>query len=116
MDRPAQFKAADEPRILEAAAIQQIVQRLMSSSTTTITPPQIVLKWAMQQGTSTIPKSVNAGRIAENLAAAALPDLSVDDMAAIEALNSIDRRFVDGTFWTMPPGSPYTLADLWDDE
>lgn len=121
VDRPAQFKAADEPRILECAAIQQMAQRLCTSSSSTcatpivITPAQVVLKWAMQQGTSTIPKSVDAGRIAENLAAAAMPDLSVDDMNIIASLDS-DRRFVDGTFWTLPPGSPYTLANLWDDE
>jgi alcohol dehydrogenase (NADP+) len=107
MDRPSQFKAADEPRILETPVIKQIAAKI------SLTPAQVVLKWAMQQGTSVIPKSVNPGRIVENLATLRQGELSNDDMAAIEQLN-VDRRFVGGEFWT-PQGSPYTLKTLWDD-
>ena len=68
----------------------------------------------MQQGTSTIPKSVNAKRILENLQAVHLSDLSDDDMQAIAALDA-HRRIVKGDFWTDAPGSPWTTETLWDE-
>jgi diketogulonate reductase-like aldo/keto reductase len=51
---------------------------------------QVILRWDLQNGVVTIPKSTNEARIAEN---ADLFDfeLSADDMAAIDALNE-DRR------------------------
>ncbi|ASA23837.1 aldo/keto reductase [Paenibacillus donghaensis] len=55
------------------------------------TPAQIVLRWDLQQGVITIPKSVHAERIVEN---AGFFDftLSDDDVKAIEELNE-DNRF-----------------------
>lgn len=55
------------------------------------TPAQIVLRWDLQQGVITIPKSVNADRIKEN---AGFFDftLSDEDVKAIEDLNK-DHRF-----------------------
>lgn len=55
------------------------------------TPAQIVLRWDLQQGVITIPKSVNAHRIKEN---AGFFDftLSDEDVKAIEDLNQ-DHRF-----------------------
>lgn len=55
------------------------------------TPAQIVLRWDLQQGVITIPKSVNADRIKEN---AGFFDftLSDEDVKAIEGLNK-DHRF-----------------------
>jgi methylglyoxal/glyoxal reductase len=52
---------------------------------------QVVLRWNLQRGLVTIPKSVRRERIREN---AAIFDfaLSPEDMAAIDALNE-DRRF-----------------------
>lgn len=54
------------------------------------TVAQIVLRWDLQQGVVTIPKSVNAKRIAEN---AGFFDftLSEEDVKAIEALNRNHR-------------------------
>ena len=57
-----------------------------------------------------IPKSVDPGRLAENLAAAEL-ELDASAMDAIGALDRA-RRYVDGTFWEQP-GSGYTVAELW---
>lgn len=55
------------------------------------TPAQIVLRWDLQQGVITIPKSVHADRIKEN---AGFFDftLSDEDVKAIEGLNQ-DHRF-----------------------
>jgi alcohol dehydrogenase (NADP+) len=109
MDRPDQFKAPDEPCILDDPTIHALAKTLKAS------PAQVILKWALQRGTSTIPKSVHVGRMKENLAAAAMVDLEPDTMHVIGAL---DRRLrlVDGTFWTTPAGSPYTLENLWDED
>jgi len=54
------------------------------------TPSQIVLRWDLQHGVVTIPKSVRASRIKEN---ADLFDfqLSPEDMAEIDALNRNER-------------------------
>lgn len=74
-------------------------------------PAQILIAWALQRGTSVIPKSTNPGRLRQNFEAAKIK-LSDEEMKKI---NAIDRhhRFIDGSFWT-PDGSPYTLENLWD--
>ena len=76
------------------------------------TPAQVVLAWAMERGTSPIPKSTNPRRLQENFASQNVA-LTHTDMVAI---NALDRhyRYVDGTFWTRP-GGPYTLENLWDE-
>jgi diketogulonate reductase-like aldo/keto reductase len=51
------------------------------------TPAQVVLRWQIQNGISAIPKSVNAGRIAENFDIFDF-ELTAADMTAIEALDS----------------------------
>jgi diketogulonate reductase-like aldo/keto reductase len=51
------------------------------------TPAQVVLRWHLQNGVSAIPKSFNAGRIAENFDIFDF-ELSADDMAAIDALDT----------------------------
>lgn len=59
------------------------------------TPAQVTLRWHLQQDSvAAVPKSGDAGRIAEN---AALFDfsLSADDMAAISALRTRHRRLVN---------------------
>ena len=110
MDRADDFKAADEPQILETPTIVDIAGKRGT------TPAQVVLQWAMQQGTSAIPKSVNPGRMAENLAAAVQQQpLSPEEMEAMNALNA-DYRFVKGDFFTEAPGCPHTMQSLWDDE
>ncbi|MEO1367750.1 MAG: aldo/keto reductase [Acidobacteriota bacterium] len=104
LDRPEHMKSDDEPNLLEDPVIGSVARDIGA------TPAQVLLAWAVQRGTSTIPKSTNPGRLAENLAAADLT-LSDDAMAKIAALDR-HRRYVDGTFWAAP-GSPYTVEDLW---
>ena len=57
------------------------------------TPAQVVLRWALQRGTSVVVKSTRPERMAENLAA---HDFTLDEdaMAALSALNR-NRRFND---------------------
>ena len=49
------------------------------------TPPQVVLRWHIQNGDCPIPKSVTPSRIAENLAIFDFA-LAPEEMAAIDAL------------------------------
>ena len=51
------------------------------------TPAQVMLRWHLQQGRSAIPKSVNPERIASNFDVFDF-DLSVDELAEIDGLNT----------------------------
>lgn len=75
------------------------------------TPGQVLISWALHRGTSVIPKSVNPGRILENLGAEDVA-LTPDDMRAIAALDR-NARFVDGSFWFL--GETYSAETLWDE-
>ncbi|WP_276353433.1 aldo/keto reductase [Cohnella caldifontis] len=55
------------------------------------TPAQIVIRWHLQHGIATIPKSVNESRIRENADVFDF-ELSPEDMVRIDGLNE-DRRF-----------------------
>ena len=70
--------------LLEDAALTEIAQKHG------VTPAQVVLAWHLQIGNVVIPKSVTPSRIAENFAAAPV-QLSEDDMARIETLDSGTR-------------------------
>lgn len=51
------------------------------------TPAQVMLRWHLQQGRSAIPKSITPSRIAENFDVTGF-DLSADELAAIDALDT----------------------------
>jgi len=53
-------------------------------------PAQVMLRWGVQQGRSVIPKSTKPARIAENLDVFDF-DLSTDELAAIDALDTGQR-------------------------
>ncbi|HWA84737.1 MAG TPA: aldo/keto reductase [Opitutus sp.] len=58
------------------------------------TVAQVILRWDVQGGVVTIPKSVHAGRIAENAGVFDF-ELSADEMAAIAALDRNQRHGAD---------------------
>ncbi|MAM70445.1 MAG: aldehyde oxidoreductase [Gammaproteobacteria bacterium] len=92
------------PSLLEIETIQAIAELHEA------TAAQILLAWAVQRGTSAIPKTVNPAHLQSNLKAADIT-LTEDDMKEI---GKLDRhyRLLDGSFW----GGPYTPASLWDEE
>lgn len=106
LDRPAAMKAADEPLLLELPVVQDL------AANRGCTPAQILIAWAINRGTAVIPKSVNAERMALNLACVDI-DLSQQEM---QALDELDRhyRFVTGKFFEIADG-PYTAAGIWDE-
>ena len=105
-DRLPQLKADDEPNLLMHPTIVEI------AAAHNVSPAQVLIQWAIARGTSVIPKSVNPARLRQNFDAIDL-ELSTDD---IEQISSMDKhyRYVKGQFWAMA-GSPYTVANLWDE-
>lgn len=105
-DRHASMQNSDEPDLFEDPTIRSIAEAQGA------TAAQVLIAWALQRGTSVIPKSTNPGRLRQNFEAINL-ELSSDEMKAIEAIDQ-HFRFIDGSFWT-PAGGPYTVENLWDE-
>ena len=105
-DRVPAMKAENEPSLLENPIIVEIAKEKGCSSA------QILINWAMERGTSVIPKSVNPGRIKQNFESV---DIKLSDIE-MERIASLDKhyRYVNGGFWALP-GSTYTVANLWDE-
>jgi alcohol dehydrogenase (NADP+) len=102
--RPDGMRRPDERPVLEHPTVIAIAQAHA------VSPAQVLLAWALQRGTSVIPKSTQPARIADNFRAQAL-QLEEVEMAQIAALERAER-YVTGAFWC-PPGSPHTVESLW---
>ena len=94
----------DEPPLLDHPTITAIAEEEDAS------PAQVLIAWALQRGTSVIPKSVNPTRIAENLQSLSLT-LSDDQMQTIAALDQ-GYRFLDGQFFARD-FSPYSADEIY---
>ena len=105
-DRPAEFKDPNEPKLLENPTIIEI------ASTMGLTSAQVLIRWAIQRGTSVIPKSVNAARLQQNFDASAI-SLSSKDMGRIVQLEA-KERLITGKFWDAPELG-YSVVTLWDE-
>ncbi len=66
------------------------------------TPAQVLIKWSLQRGLVSIPKSTNLDRIAENFDVFDF-ELSIDEMSKLNKLNK-NHRFIDPVEWW---GVPY---------
>jgi alcohol dehydrogenase (NADP+) len=106
-DRPANRIADDEPKLFDQQEVIAIAEELGC------TAAQVMLAWAVERGTSVIPKSVNENRLKQNLEAADI-DLSARQMARLAAID-IKYRYIKGDFWCLP-GSDYTFENLWEDK
>ena len=105
-DRPAVRILADEPKLFQ----QQIILDIAKDKD--ISPAQVILAWAVNRGTSVIPKSVNPERLKQNLEAADI-ELSTQEMTKMNGLD-LHYRYIKGDFWCLE-GSDYTLENLWDE-
>ena len=93
--------AEQNESILDQEIVRVISKRLGCS------PAQTVLRWGIQRGNSVVAKSVNANRMAENLASS-LIELTDEDMLAITNLDRGRRfndpgNFCEGAFNTFHP-------------
>jgi alcohol dehydrogenase (NADP+) len=105
-DRPAQFKDPNEPSLLQNPVIAEIAKNHG------YTTAQVLIRWAIQRGTSVIPKSVNPERLKQNFQAATI-ELNAEDMKKIASLDT-HHRLIVGAFWKAPELG-YTLQSLWDE-
>lgn len=79
------------------------------------TPGQVLIKWAVQRGTSTIPKSTNADRIRENIQVFGwgIPELEFKTLSSLPD----QKRELDGAELFVCADGPYKfVGDLWDYE
>lgn len=104
-DSASMFGREDEDPLLKNEVIRSIAEARDA------TPGQVLIAWALQRGTSVIPKSTHRKRIEENSGASNVK-LSRDDMKAIAELDR-RRRAVDGSLFC--DGSTWTLESLWDE-
>ncbi|KAI7845264.1 hypothetical protein COHA_001306 [Chlorella ohadii] len=74
---------------------------------------QVLVRWALQHGTSVIPKSTSPARIRGNLAVLDW-ELSPEDYAALSSL-PFQQRMVNGAMWLNPKGPYRTMEELWDE-
>eukprot|EP00308_Calcidiscus_leptoporus_P001388 CAMPEP_0119353614 /NCGR_PEP_ID=MMETSP1334-20130426/2726_1 /TAXON_ID=127549 /ORGANISM="Calcidiscus leptoporus, Strain RCC1130" /LENGTH=312 /DNA_ID=CAMNT_0007366931 /DNA_START=88 /DNA_END=1026 /DNA_ORIENTATION=- len=76
------------------------------------TPAQVLIRWAVQRGTSVVPKSVTPSRIESNFDVLAW-ELSEQHMATLASIEP-QERMLHGQFWCNAAGPYKTLEDLWD--
>lgn len=82
-------------KLTEEKVVMALAEKYQKTAT------QILLNWAVSRKTIAIPKSVNAGRIAENIAIFDF-ELSEDEVKSLTALNK-NFRFVDpSSDWAVP--------------
>ncbi len=105
-DRPERLKETGEPVLMQEPVLLYLAQKHSCS------PAQILLSWLLHKGATVIPKSSNVARMKMNLEAQEIL-LSESDSILLDDLDR-HRRYYNGTAWTIP-GSPYTLANLWDE-
>lgn len=98
----------DCPVLLQDNTVAGIAERIGKNA------GQVLIRWAVQRGTSVLPKSVNPSRIRSNLDVFDW-ELTQEDFEALSSLEP-QMRMVPGDFWIDPKNGPYkTLADLWDE-
>ena len=67
-----------------------------------MSPATLLLKWALQRGTSVTPKTNSYLHIRENLSTLEMADLSIEDLALIATVRTGkgDVRFMDASkYW-----------------
>ena len=73
-----------------ATSLQEFTDELQRVATDNgMSKAQVLLKWALQHGYGTLPKSTSPERTAENISVLKLPDLPA---AALSALDSHDQN------------------------
>ncbi|KAJ3665099.1 hypothetical protein Zmor_000612 [Zophobas morio] len=100
-DRP--WAKPDDPKLTEDPKIVQIAAKYKKS------PAQVILRYQIQRGNITIPKSVNKSRLRENLDIFDF-ELSADDIAYLDTFDCNGRvcHFVEATGH---PNHPFTNDD-----
>lgn len=103
-DRPDSMKQKDEPPLLDNETV------ISTAEKEGVTPAQLLIAWAIARDTVVIPKSTNAGRIAQNFEAASY-SISPEAKAALDGID-IRYRYVSPETWFFP-GVTYEGDSFW---
>jgi len=106
-DRPKARQKDDDPILMEHKVFKDIAKKHG------VSVAQVLIAWSLHRDITVIPKSANKERIMANFAAKDV-ELKAEDLKSIGDINS-HHRYIDGTFFTEVPGSPFSQSDLWED-
>lgn len=103
--RPERDRSADDTVDIEDPVVVRIAERL------NIHPAELCIKWGIQRGEVVIPFSVTPAKILGNLKAAAMPNISDEEMGQLAAIDKNCRLIKGQVFlWEGAKG----WEDLWD--
>ena len=105
-DRPKARQKEDDPILMEHKVFKDIAKKHG------VSVAQVLVAWSLHRDIAVIPKSANKERIMANFKAKDV-ELNADDLRSIGGINS-HHRYIDGTFFTEVPGSPFNQSDLWE--
>ncbi|MFS7976734.1 putative aldose reductase [Helianthus anomalus] len=96
--------------LIHDSTVEKIAKKLNKS------PGQVLVRWAIQRGTSVIPKSTNPDRIKENMHVFnwVLPD---QDFNVLSNISDQERVLHGEDLFVNKNDGPYrSVADIWDHE
>jgi len=102
----SEFKKEEEPKLLEDPTVLDVAKSVGR------TPAQVLIRWAIQRGTATIPKSSNPERIQQNMRVFGW-ELPEEAMRRLGGLRQF--RYVCGGPWCGPDKQFKRPAELWED-
>ena len=105
-DRPKARQKEGDPILLDHPVFKEIAQKHHVSAA------QVLIAWSLHRDIAVIPKSANKDRINSNIKSKDIV-LTGDDLKAISEIKG-HHRYIDGTFFTEVPGSPFNQSDLWE--
>jgi alcohol dehydrogenase (NADP+) len=105
-DRPKARQKEGDPVLLDHPVFKEIAQKHNASAA------QVLIAWSLHRDIAVIPKSANKERINSNIKSNDIA-LTDDDLKAISEIKG-HHRYIDGTFFTEVPGSPFNQSDLWE--
>jgi len=105
---PSKFSRDNTPWVLQDKVVQEVARKLGKS------PAQVLIRWAIQHGTSVIPKSTTAERIKQNLDVLDW-EIPEDDYRKLSSFE-FQMRMQDGTEGVYPNGPYKSIDEFWDGE
>ena len=97
----------ESKKLLEEPAVHAIAKRIGRDV------GQVLVRWAIQRGVSTLPKSTSEKRIVSNLDVYSF-ELNAADVATLSSLE-YQCRMVDPPEWITPQGPYRSYDELWDE-
>ncbi|KAK9807822.1 hypothetical protein WJX72_010273 [[Myrmecia] bisecta] len=107
-DSSAMYKRENVPWVLQDKEVQAVADKLGKSA------GQVLIRWAIQHGTSVIPKSIKPERIRQNLDVLDW-EIPQEDFQKLSSLQ-FQMRMLDGAECVKENGPYKSINDVWDGE